>query len=468
MHDVRFALTYLRRNPGFAALAVGSLALGMMATTAIYSVVHAVVLDPFPYKDIDRLTSVRVWDPNQPGGRLYYSTDQFLEIAERSTIFEGVIASTISDVLWTNGPEPQRLRGNYATPRTFEVMGVPALHGRVFTPADVVADAEPVVVLGYRFWQRQFGGDPQVVGTLLRLNDRMRRVVGIMPKRFMWRGADVYVPIVLRRGEVVEGVRSVHLLGRVKPNVTDAQAAADLGPIIEELKRREPTQFPDRWRVGLLSFKETFPSSIRENLWILFGAVGLLLLIACANVSNLLLSKATDRQREMTVRAALGAGRAGIVRQLLVESLLIASAAGVLGVLLAAAGLQAILALVPPDTIPDESEIALNLPVLLFTFVVSAVTSVVFGLAPALHATSGDLVSSLREASRSVSGGRRQAFLRKALVVVEVALSLMLLAGAGLLIRTAFAVQRVDVGFRTDRVLTMRVPLPERRYPDRH
>lgn len=467
MHDVRFALTYLRRNPGFAALAVGSLALGMMATTAIYSVVHAVVLDPFPYKDIDRLTSVRVWDPNQPGGRLYYSTDQFLEIAERSTIFEGVIASTISDVLWTNGPEPQRLRGNYATPRTFEVMGVPALHGRVFTPADVVADAEPVVVLGYRFWQRQFGGDPQVVGTLLRLNDRMRRVVGIMPKRFMWRGADVYVPIVLRRGEVVEGVRSVHLLGRVKPNVTDAQAAADLGPIIEELKRREPTQFPDRWRVGLLSFKETFPSSIRENLWILFGAVGLLLLIACANVSNLLLSKATDRQREMTVRAALGAGRAGIVRQLLVESLLIASAAGVLGVLLAAAGLQAILALVPPDTIPDESEIALNLPVLLFTFVVSAVTSVVFGLAPALHATSGDLVSSLREASRSVSGGRRQAFLRKALVVVEVALSLMLLAGAGLLIRTAFAVERVDVGFRTDRVLTMRVPLPERRYPDR-
>ena len=467
MHDVRFALTYLRRNLGFVSLAVGSLALGMMATTAIYSVVHAVVLDPFPYKDIDRLTSVRVWDPNQPGGRLYYSTDQFLEIADRSTIFEGVIASTISDVLWTNGPEPQRLRGNYGTPRTFEVMGVPALHGRVFTPSDVAADAEPVVVLGYRFWQRQFAGDPRVVGTLLRLNDRMRRVVGIMPKRFMWRGADVYVPIVLRRGEVVEGVRSVHLLGRVRSNVTEAQAAADLGPIIEELKRREPTQFPDRWRVGLLSFKETFPSSIRENLWILFGAVGLLLLIACANVSNLLLSKATDRQREMTVRAALGAGRAGIVRQLLIESLLVACAAGVLGVLLAAAGLQAILALVPPDTIPDESEIALNMPVLLFTFAVSVVTSVVFGLAPALHATSGDLVSSLREASRSGSGGRRQAFLRKALVVTEVALSLMLLAGAGLLIRTALAVERVDVGFRTDRVLTMRVPLPERRYPDR-
>jgi putative ABC transport system permease protein len=253
----------------------------------------------------------------------------------------------------------------------------------------------------------------------------------------------------------------------VKPDVTEAQAAADLTPIIDDLKGREPAQFPDRWRVGLLSFKETFPSSIRENLWVLFGAVGLLLLIACANVSNLLLSKATERQREMTVRAALGASRSSIVRQLLVESLGVACAAGAVGVALAAGGLQAILAVVPPDTIPDESEIALNLPVLAFTFAVSAVTSVIFGLAPALHATSGDLVSSLREASRSVSSGRRHAFMRKGLVVIEVALSLMLLVGAGLLIRTALAVEQVDLGFRADRVLTLRVPLPERRYPDR-
>jgi putative ABC transport system permease protein len=467
MHDARFALRYLGRNLGFSSLAVVLLALGMMATTAMYSVVYAVVLDPFPYKDVNQLMSVRVSTPGQPGGRLYYSTDQFLEIAERNTIFEGTIASTISDVLWTNGPEPQRIRGNYGTPSTFEVMGVPALVGRVFTPADAVSDSEPVVVLGYRFWQRQFGGDPKVVGTELRLNDRIRRVVGVMPKRFMWRGADVYLPVVLKRGEVVEGVRNVHLLGRLKPNVTEAQAATDLGPIIEELKRREPAQFPDQWRVGLLSFKETFPSSIRENLWILFGAVGLLLLIACANVSNLLLSKATERQKEMTVRAALGASRAGIVRQLLVESLVVAAAAGVLGLLLASIGLHAILSLVPPNTIPDESEVALNMPVLLFSLVVSVLTSVVFGLAPALHATSSDLVSSLRETARSVTGGRRQALLRKSLVVAEIALSLVLLVAAGLLIRTSLAVEQVDVGFRTERVLTMRVPVPERRYPDR-
>ena len=370
-------------------------------------------------------------------------------------------------MLWTNGPEPQRIRGNYGTPNTFEVMGVPALVGRYFTPADTVADAEPVVVLGHRFWQRQFGGDPKVVGMELRLNDRIRRVVGVMPKRFMWRGADVYLPIVLRRGEVIEGVRTVHLLGRLKPDVTEAQAAADLTPIIEELKRREPAQFPDQWRVGLLSFKETFPSSIRENLWILFGAVGLLLLIACANVSNLLLSKATERQKEMTVRGALGASRAGIVRQLLVESLVVAACAGVLGTLLASVGLNAILSIVPPNTIPDESEVALNTPVLLFTLAVSAVTSVIFGLAPALHATSTDLVSSLRETGRSVTGGRRQAYLRNSLVVAEVALSLVLLVAAGLLIRTSLAVEHVDVGFRTERVLTMRVPLAEQRYPNR-
>jgi predicted permease len=378
-----------------------------------------------------------------------------------------VIASTISDVLWTDGAEPQRLRGNHGTPNTFQVMGVPPLLGRTIVPEDGKPDAAPVAVLGYKFWQRQFGGDPNVLGRRLRLNDQVRTVVGVMPKRFMWRGADVYLPIVFRRGQVVEGVRFVHLLGRLKPGVTAAQAEADLRPIIADLKQREPAQFPDRWQVSLLSFKETFPSSIRENLWILFGAVGLLLLIACANVSNLLLAKAGARQKEMTVRAALGASRARLIRQLLTESLILAVIGGVLGVLLAVWGLRAILALVPPNTIPDESEIALNRPVLLFTLLVSVLTSLVFGLAPALHTIRRDLANQLRESGRSLAGGKRQAVLRKGLVVVEVALSLMLLVGAGLMIRSFLAVRDVEPGFRTDRVLTLRVPLPEQRYPDR-
>ena len=466
MNDLKFAFRQLQKNPGFAAVAVLTLALGIMATTAMYSVIYAVVLDPFPYKDVDNLMSVKVWEPGQRGYRTDYSTDQFLEIAERSSLFEGVIASTISDVVWTGDGDPQRLRGNHGTPNTFQVMGVPPLLGRTILPADGAPEAEPVAVLGYRFWQRQFGGDPNVIGRRLRLNDKVRTVVGVMPKRFMWRGADVYLPIVFERGRVVEGVGFVHLLGRLKPGVTAAQAEADLRPIIEDLKKVEPSQFPEQWRVGLLSFKETFPSSIRENLWILFGAVGLLLLIACANVSNLLLSKASARQKEMAVRAALGASRARLLRQLLTESLMLAVAGGALGVVLASGALQAILSLVPPDTIPDESEITLNRPVLIFTLAVSALTSVVFGLAPALHACTRELTNSLREAGRGLAGGVRQALLRKGLMVAEVALSLILLVGASLMIRTFLAMQDVDLGFRADRLLTMRVPLSEQRYPD--
>jgi hypothetical protein len=270
--DLRFGARNLARSPAVTATALLSIALAIMATTAIYSVIHGVVIDPFPYRDVDSLMSVRVVNAGAGGFRIMYSTDQFLEIAERSTIFDGVIASTVSDVVWTGEGEPQRLRGNYVTTNTFSVLGVPALAGRVITPADGSPGAPEVVVLGHRFWQRQFGGDPGVLGRTLRLNGKLRTVVGVMPKRLMWRGADVYVPITFARGEVVEGVRFVHLLGRLKPGVTPARAEADLRPIIADLKQREPGEFPDQWSVGLLSFKETFPSSIRQALWILFQA----------------------------------------------------------------------------------------------------------------------------------------------------------------------------------------------------
>ena len=466
LQDSRYGVRMLRKSPGFSAIAILSLALGIMAATAMYSVIYGVVLNPFPYRDVDSLMSVKIWSPDQSGDRVGYTVDQFLEIAERNTIFDGVTASTIDDVLWSSQGEPQRLRGNVCTMNAFDVMGVPALIGRTPTPADAVPGAPSVAVLGYKFWNRQFGADPTVLGRQMLLNETTRTIIGVMPPRFMFRGADVYLPTIFHRGQLSEGVRYVHLLGRLKPGVTPAKSEADLLPIIADLKQREPAAFPEKWRVGLLSFKETFPSGIREVLWILFGAVGLLLLIACANVSNLLLSRAISRQREIALRASLGATRARLVRQLLTESLLLSTLAGTLGAVMAFGVLRAIIAVVPPGSIPDESQIVIDQPVLLFTLGISFLTALVFGLTPALHVSRGQLVAALKESGRGVGAGIRQVLASNAMVVVEVALSLVLLVGATLMIRTALAIQNVNLGIRTDRLLTLRVPLSTQRYPD--
>ncbi|WP_321470943.1 ABC transporter permease [uncultured Paludibaculum sp.] len=463
--DLRFGARSLAQARVFTAIAIGSLALGIGGSTAMYSVLHAVIIDPFPYKDPEHLMSVSV--RGQRGGNgSYYTIDQFLEIARRNTVFSGVIASTWSDVTMKDSGEPQRLRGNHCTMNTFEVMGVPPLIGRATAPSDEAETAEPVVLLGYKFWQRQFGGDPGVLGRKLRLNDKTRTIIGVMPQRFMWRGADVYLPDVLRAGQTLEGEDNVHLMARLKPGITREQAAAALRPIFEDLQHKTPDEFPKEWRLRLQSFGETFPSGIQDELWILFGAVGLLLLIACVNVSNLLLSRGAYRRREIAIRAAMGAGRFRIVRQLLAESVVLALGGAAVGVILAFACLRGILAVIPPNTIPDEAEISLNAPVLLFSLAVSLAVSLLFGLTPALHLAGGDLLKPLKEAGRGLSGGLRQKWMRSALVVAEVALSLVLLVGASLMIRTLLSIQGADLSFRPDRILTLRIPFSEQRYPD--
>ena len=467
LRDLRFGARLLAGNGAFTAIAVGSLALGMGGSTAMYSVVHAVILDPFPYKDVDRLMSVVIRDPaGRTANWSHYPIDQFLEIADHATVFSHVMASTWSDVTWTGAGEPRRLRGNHCTMNTFDGMGVAPLIGRATAPSDALDGAEPVTLLGYKLWQREFGGDPGVLGRKLLLNGKMRTVIGVMPQRFMWRGADVYLPDVFHRGQEIEGVHAVELMGRLAPGVTVPQAKAGVRPIIEELARQYPKDFPKNWRVELRTFKETFPSDIKDALWILFGAVGLLLAIACVNVSNLLLSRAAYRRREIAVRASLGASRARLVSQLLAESLLLAMAGGALGVAFAFAGLKGIVAMAPPNTIPDEAHIAVNAPVLLFTLAVSVAAALLFGLAPALQLAGRDLVTPLKEAARGSSGGGRQRLASSLLVVGEVALSLMLLVGASLMIRTLLSMQSAALGVPPERILTLRIPFSEQRYPD--
>ncbi|MBI3207278.1 MAG: ABC transporter permease [Candidatus Solibacter usitatus] len=461
--DARFGMRELLRNKGFTATALLSLSLGIMAATAMYSVIYGVVIEPFPYKDVDNLVTIAIRNPEQRGWRGNYNTDEYAELARRATIFDGVAASTISDVLWMSNGEPQRLRGNHISVNGFDVMGVPALLGRTVSASEELPETK--VVLGYRFWVRQFGGNTSIAGTTLILNGRPRTIVGVMPPRFMFRGADVYLPLAYRPGEETEGVNSVQITARRKKGITDAHAQTDIDPIIRDLASRFPQRYPPKWRIELITFKETFPSGIREILWMMFGAVALLLLIACANVSNLLLARASSRGREMAMRAALGAGRGRLMRQLFTESLLLGMMGGALGIAGSWGGLRAIMAVVPAGVIPDESEVLLNLPVLGFSFALCLVTTLLFGLAPALHASGGVLANPLREAGRGQAGSRRMGRFRDLLVVAELSLAIVLLAGAGFYLHTLLRLYNAPLVVGVENRLTMRLPLSAQRYP---
>jgi putative ABC transport system permease protein len=464
--DFRYAVRMLGRNRAFTAAAVLSLALGIGATTMVFSALYGIVIEPFPYKEPDRLMSLNIRNDSGMFVWSSYQIDDYLDLEANTHVFSGVIVSTISDVLMTGTGEPERLRGNYISMNTFEVMGATPILGRGTLPDDSAPGASPIAVLSYNFWQRRFGGDRNVIGQQLRLNGTIRTIVGVMPPRFLWRGADVYLPIPFRRGEPVDDVRTLHLMGRLKPGVSNAQAETDVRPVIQDIRQRKPQVYGEGgYRLELRSFKDTFASPLRSALLLLLGAVALLLLIACGNVSNLLLARTSARTREIAVRTSLGASRGRVIRQLLTESLVLAAFGGILGVALAYGSLEALLLIIPPDMIPAESEITLNRQVLVFTLIVSMLSAIVFGLAPAMQSAKTGLVTALRESGRGLAGGFRQARLRSTLIVLEVALSVVLLVAASLMIRTVMRMQQVALGFEPDRILSMRIPLPPQRYP---
>ena len=452
--DVRYAGRNLRKSPGFALVAMITLALGIGASTAIFSVIENVLMEPFPYPDAKHFVSVQIHDTeqNQPGGRGGFSGPEFLDYVAQSHVFDGVIANDGGDVLYTYGEGTDRFSGGYVTPGTFEFLGMPALVGRVMQPADYEPGAPPVFVLRYKVWVNRFNADPSILNKTFVLNGTARTLIGVMPPRFGWGDSDLWIPEKPSQADTTPTLgfnRYWFFMGHLKPGVSERAAQADLAVIAQHLSTVYPKDYPKHFTVEIQSLTDLVVGRFRTMLFIVLGAVGLLLLIGCGNVANLLLARATTREKEFAIRAALGAGRWRLVRQLLVESLILAIGGAGLGILFAWGGLKSLIALIPQDIVPAEAAIRLNVSVLLFTLGVSVATAVLFGLVPALQTARRDLNDPLRDSGKGVSGGFRHGRLRDAVVVLEVALSLTLLVGAGLLMRSFVALREVHLGLAT-------------------
>jgi len=469
--DVRYALRNLRKTPGFAAVAVITLALGIGASTAIFSVIDNILMEPFPYPDAQRFYSVFIHDTerSEPGGRPAFIGPELLDYMEQNHVFDRAIANDQTDVLYRSGEGTQRFDGNFVTPGTFEFLGMPALYGRVMQPADFEPWAQPVFLLRYKTWVKSFAADPGIVNKTFVLNGVQRTLIGIMPPRFGWGNADLWIPAKPSRattGKVIAGAFQQHwwMLGHLKPGVTVKEAEADFTVIAKRLAAVYPTEYPKHFTVHLDSLTNMVVGRFKTTLLIVLAAVGLLLLIGCGNVANLLLARATTREKEFAIRSAMGANRWRLIRQLLVESLMLATGGAVVGILLAWGGLKSLVALMPQEIIPAESVIRLNTPVLAFTLGVAVLTALVFGLVPALKTARKDLNEPLRDSGKGISGGFRHGRLRDTVVVLEVGLSLMLLVAAGLLMRSFVALRDVKLGLQPDHIFVARLPLPVDRY----
>ena len=461
--DFRYGMRGIRANPGFSFLAILTLALGIGAGTTMFSVIKNVLLSPFPYKDPERIAAFNIHDLDRarPGGRTDFKAAEYLAFREQNHVFSGDTGGGNEDVLWTTNVGTEQLDGAYVTPDTFQFLGVAAQVGRGLTPEDGKPGAPPVFVMSYKLWQRRFSLDASILGKSFTLNGTPTTLVGIMPKRFTKRGADIWRPVELDRADTDHWFI---YQGRLKPGVTLKQVEADLLPIAQRWAKDHPKDYPKRFTIQASSYVDSIVGPFRKTLFTLGAAVALLLLIACANVANMLLARSTARDREMAIRAALGASRWRVVRQLLVESLMLALSGAVLGFGFAYAGIKALVTAIPDGAIPKEAEIGLDLPVLGFSLLLTIFTALLFGLAPALQLARRNIVEPLKDSGRGVSGGFRRGRLRNALVIVELALSLVLLTGAGVMMRTFVALQTVDLGFNPHNILVARLPFPKGQY----
>jgi putative ABC transport system permease protein len=465
--DLKYAAGTLRKNPGFAIIAVLTLALGISANTAIFSVVNTVLLRPLPYLQPDRIVLL---GETQRGAPFSVAYPNFLDWREQNKVFESMGASRGDSFNLTQSGEPERLNGRLISAGWLETLGIRPALGRPIAAAEDQLSGNPVVMLSYQLWQRRFAGDPAILGKSLWLNGRSHTVIAVLPRDFQhysFAPVDLFVPI----GSEMQNSRErgnhpgIYVVARLKPGATLAQARAEMDTIAARLA----AQYPETNRlhgVRVTPLRQNVLGDVQPAFLLLLTAVGLVLLIACANVSNLLLARATARRREITIRQALGASRGRLIQQLLTESILLALAGGALGLFLASSIIDLVHAF-PPANIPRVEDTRLDSSVLQFTLLLSILTSVIFGLIPALKSSKVDLAASLRGTSGQSTGTRTHQRLRHALVVAEFALTLTLLVGAGLLLQSFARLRGIDPGYDTRGMLTMSVSIPAAKYTGR-
>ena len=467
--DLRYAARMLARTPAFTAIAVLALALGIGANTAIFSVVNKVLLQPLPFKNPSEL--LIIWENATHLGfpKNTPSPANFLDWRDQSTLFTGMAAMAPKDFSLTGAGEPERLDGRRVSANLFDLLGVQPRLGRRFLPEED-KPGKRVVILSYGLWQRRFGSDPKIVGQAVNLNGESYSVIGVMPPGIELPGFDnwkdqLWVPIAFTSEEAKErGNHYLEIIARMKPGVTLTQARAEMETITGRLAQQYPEE---NLRISSVvnPLHEEVVGDIKPALLVLLGAVGFVLLIACANVANLLLARAAVRQKEIALRLALGASRSRLTRQFLTESVLLAVLGGAVGLMFAFAGLRILTSFIP-DTISQAESIGIDGKVLLFTALVAVATGLIFGLAPATQASNFSLNETLKEGGRDAAGGSKGVRLRGLLVIAEVAVSFVLLIGAGLLISSFLHLRHLDPGFRADHLLTAKIDLPELKYPD--
>ena len=459
---IKHSLRMLAKHPGLTITVLLTLALGIGANTAIFTVDYATLLAPLPYPHPDQM--VMVWSKIQ-GHRNGISAGDFTDWKRQSTAFQDLAAWTGGSFNIATASQPENIDGNQATPGMYRMMGIPFFMGRDFLPEEGQAGRDHVVILAYREW-KHLGANPKIIGTTLRLNTEPYTVVGVLaPGLYDREQAKVIVPLVFKPEQVNHDFHWLLAMGRLKPGITVKQGQADMDAVTARIAKAYPKSNTG-WGAFVEPLKNDFlPSERILTLWLLLGAVAFVLLIACVNVANLLLAKGMTRQKEMAIRGALGATRKTIFGQLITESLLLAMMGGLLGVGVGYAMLRGLIAAVPPDTLPSEADLTLNLPILLFTLLATTLAGLLFGCAPAWYASRIDPGEALKEGGRAGMGAGSHR-LRRVLVIGEFALALSLLAGAGLAIHSFLNLLRVDLGLHTDHVLTFYLPVPDSRPKD--